>query len=141
MAGGHSGMSEHRVTFPFVKVLASVSGGKELYRWKPGVRNIDNGYDCDVVADGEGEMVLREVSRHRPAKQYATRVFYTRHWVYPCGHETKPRIMVISAAAFTGRASGYRVPYDLTDALKDAEVEPWMTAEDWAEAKADAASW
>lgn len=134
-------MSEIRVRFPFVKVLTRVDNGVETYRWKPGSRFSQNGYDCETVADGEGEMVLREVSRHRPDKRYAQRVFYTRHWVYPCGHETKPRLLMISAPAFARRAAGYAHSYELTDELKNAVVEPWMTAEEWAEAKYDAMSY
>lgn len=126
-----------RVKFPFVKVLAGSNLGDEpgeYYRWKPGVRDEEDinqvyGYceRIDTVADGEGTLVLVELSRHtpphpEPGKRYATRVFYLRSFEYPDGHVTTPRMMVASVSSFVQKSRRYAREYELTTALEGVHM-------------------
>lgn len=117
------------VEFPWCKELAGCSGGKEWYRWRPGVR-FEAG-DGDAVADGSGDMLLTEIGRYTPPG-YRERVFYTRQFVLPSGEAVGvPRLKVIGAAGFTRLTRGYRYPYEVVSTLVDVLMEqPEMPLED-----------
>lgn len=117
--------------YPFIRVKVSLcdeDGPYEAMSWKPGVNHepyyVPPG-ECnyETVADGEGEILLTVVSIHKPGR-YPTRVFYTRKWRAPDGHEFgKNGCRVATAEKFLRLAGGYRFEY----AVKPPA--PWKMAE------------
>lgn len=130
---------EIRVPFPFSKIVASMQSGKTYYRWKAGCRweEIETRYasEREAVADGTGEMVLREIGRYTPPG-YRERVFYTRKFIDPTGKVwgDKPKLRVMGASGFTRLCKGYRYDVELVTDLADAEIEPEFDLEDFADA-------
>jgi hypothetical protein len=105
------------VAHPFV--LEEYSGFDEdgpLKRmsWRPGVRfEMIGPEDSGSFADGIGKQVLTIISTHKPGR-YPERVFYTRQWVSPDGHQFgKTKLRIITAAAFRTIIKGYRHRYEM----------------------------
>ena len=107
--------SEYRVKFPFTKGVYSgydEDGPFEEKTWQPGCRgeNVPPD-DAELVADGEGEMILTIIDIHKPGK-YPERVFYTRMWRDPEGKEFgKGNLNITTSQAFKRRATSYGYPY------------------------------
>lgn len=125
--------------YPFVRDTYrafddDAEGGGECQRptWKPGIRHDGHARYCghgeyeetvDTVADAEGALVLTVVSVHRLPGRYPARVFYTRKWVTPDGHEFgKPQLRIATVGQFTRLASGYRHPYAVVAAPATQEA-------------------
>lgn len=110
-----------RVRYPFVRCKATIcgeDGPEEINSWKPGV-NIESagpyGEDADIVANGEGEMILTVIDVHKPGR-FPTRVFFTRQFVGPDGHTFgKKGLRMTTVEAFKRRAAGYQLAYDVED--------------------------
>lgn len=111
----------YRVRYPFVRcdvTLCGEDGPYETKSWRPGV-NIELcgpwGEDTDIVANGEGEMILTVVDVHKPGR-FPTRVFYTRQFVSPDGHTFGKRgLRMTTVDAFKRRAAGFKLAYDVED--------------------------
>lgn len=94
----------------------------EIPTWRPGTRTdtrhspIWTGEDVpDVysVADGMGAQLLWVISVHRPGT-FQTRVFYTRKWRDPDGHQFgKGGLRVLSITGFRSLARGYRHNFEI----------------------------
>lgn len=80
--------------------------------WIPGCKSQDvYPDDCELVADGEGEMILSIVDIHKPGR-YPERVFYTRKWIDPDGNEFgATKLRIITTQTFKRRASAYYHEY------------------------------
>lgn len=110
-----------RVRYPFVRervTLCGEDGPYETVSWRPGV-SIEcagpYGEDTDIIANGEGEMILTVVDVCKPGR-YPTRVFYTRQWVDPNGHAFgKKGLRMTTLDAFRRRAAGFKLAYDVED--------------------------
>lgn len=113
----------YRVRYPFLRCKAAVYDGEcgitEIDSWKPGTeyRGQPNEYtDCELFADGVGEMLITEVSRHKPA-HYPERVFFTRRFVNPEGVEFgKAKLHCAVASKFNRTVKGYAHAYIVEDA-------------------------
>jgi hypothetical protein len=109
-----------RVRYPFVRCKATIcgeDGPEEIDSWRPGVvYELCGPYgDTDIVAHGEGEMVLTVIDVHKPGR-FPTRVFYTRKFVSPDGNMFgKGGLRMTTVDAFKRRASGYLLAYDVED--------------------------
>ncbi len=91
--------------------------------WKPGVRfELVAPDDGAAFADGIGKQVLTIVSVHKPGK-YPERVFYTRRWESPDGHQFgKTKLRVTTTGAFRTLIRGYRHEFEMAPpALPSAE--------------------
>ena len=67
--------------------------------------------DSEAYCNAVGEMILTEVSRHKPGR-YPTRVFYLREWVTPDGKRFgKPALRMCSAEKFNRLSRGWAVDY------------------------------
>lgn len=111
--------AKFRVKYPFVKEdvsLISEDGPYDAKSWRPGVSieyTGDYKMDMDVYANGEGEMILTVVDTFKP-KGYPKRVFYTRKFIDPDGHEFgKNRLLISTLEKFRRHASGYALHYDM----------------------------
>jgi len=111
----------YRVRYPFVReavTLYDENGPYETLSWRPGVSIECCGpYDdeTDIVAHGEGEMILTVIDVHKPGR-FPTRVFYTRKFVDPDGHVFgKGGLRMTTVDAFNRRAAGYQLAYDVED--------------------------
>jgi hypothetical protein len=110
-----------RVRYPFVRCLATVCGEDgpyEINSWRPGVE-IEScgpyGEDTDIVANGEGEMILTVIDVHKPGR-FPTRIFFTRQFISPDGNAFgKGGLRMTTVDAFKRRTSGYRLAYDVED--------------------------
>ena len=106
---------EYEVKFPFVTDIYSgfdEDGPFVKETWRPGCRS-ECVYpdDSELVADGEGVMILTIVDVHKPGK-YPERVFYTRKWRDPDGKEFGVgNLNITTTQAFKRRASGYHYAY------------------------------
>ena len=110
-----------RVRYPFIREPVSLygeDGPYETLSWRPGV-SIEccgpYGEDTDIVANGEGEMILTVVDVHKPGR-FPTRVFYTRQFVSPDGHVFGKRgLRMTTVEAFRRRCAGYQLGYEIED--------------------------
>lgn len=108
-----------RVRYPFVRcdvTLCGEDGPYDARTWRPGV-SIENagpyGEDTDIVANGEGEMILTVIDVHKPGR-FPTRVFYTRQWVDPNGYRFgKGGLRMTTVDAFKRMTAGYRLHYEI----------------------------
>lgn len=105
----------YEVKFPFVGIVYNVYDHDGLYQdegWKPGCRSEPvHPDDFELVADGEGEMILTIVDIHKPGK-YQERVFYARKWRDPDGKEFgSGRLHITTTTTFKRRAAGYYHAY------------------------------
>ena len=118
-------MSEQKVyvvPYPFlrqkVRLWDGDGGDYEINGWKPGtefraVSPHDPG--GERFADAMGEMIITEVSRHKPGR-YPERVFFTRRWRNPDGEEFgKGGLQVSVASKFARTISGYAHEFALDD--------------------------
>lgn len=101
--------------YPFVRSTYTAydgDGPAEVPCWKPGVRiEYYCPDDTEMVADAEGAIILTVVSVHKPGK-FPTRVFFTRRWRDPKGHEFgKGALRCATVAHFHTLARGYRHEY------------------------------
>lgn len=106
---------QYEVKFPFVvDVYNGYDEGGEFQEetWKPGCRPEECGPDdMELVADGEGEMILTIVDVHKPGK-YPERVFYIRKWRDPDGKEFGAgKLHITTTPTFKRRAAGYYHAY------------------------------
>lgn len=108
--------------YPFVRDACPIfdeDGVSEGVSWRPGTRtNVIATYYEERVrleADGVGEILLTEVSRHKPGR-YPERVFFTRQWRDPDGRIFgKTKLRMTTAHAFDRLKRGYAYPYDMAD--------------------------
>jgi hypothetical protein len=116
-------MSEQKVyvvPFPFLRCKVSLwdeDGGCEIDGWKPGTefRGVTEYCDGERFADAIGEMIVTEVSRHKPGR-YPERVFFMRRWRNPDGEEFgKSGLQVAVASKFARTIAGYSYPFTLDD--------------------------
>lgn len=113
------------VRYPFIRETVTLCGEDGFYEartWRPGV-SIENvgpyGEDTDIVANGEGEMILTVVDTFKPGR-FPRRVFYTRQFVDPNGYRFgKSGLRMTTVDAFRRRASGYQLAYDVEDMGRD----------------------
>jgi hypothetical protein len=117
-----------RVRYPFVRETVTLCGDEGYYEtvsWRPGVSIEACGYygdDTDIVAHGEGEMILTVVDTFKPGR-FPRRVFYTRQFVSPDGHAFgKAGLRMTTVDAFRRRAAGYQLEYDVEDMLCDSDA-------------------
>lgn len=101
-----------------VATVCGEDGPEEIKSWRPGVL-IEScgpyGEDTDIVANGEGEMVLTVIDVHKPG-HFPRRVFYTRAFVSPDGHTFGKRgLRITTVDAFRRRCAGYRLHYEIED--------------------------
>lgn len=92
--------------------------------WRPGTRDgppePPDGGGMIPVADGMGLQILTVVSVHKPGR-YPARVFYTRKWRDPAGHEFgKPALRMKTVSAFTRLRRGWRHEYELSGSGRPA---------------------
>lgn len=114
-----------RVRYPFVRCKATIcgeDGPEEIDSWRPGV-SIElwgpEGDDTEIVANGEGEMVLTVIDVHKPGR-FPTRVFYTRKFIRPDGASFgKGGLRMTTVEAFKRRAAGYQLAYAVEDIAPD----------------------
>jgi len=109
--------SEFIVKFPFYKGDTVFFNGSELQpdeAWIPGCKSeYVPPDDSELVADGEGQMILTVVDVHKPGR-YQERVFYTRRWIDPDGCDFGiGKLHIITTTYFKHRASGYYHEYRL----------------------------
>jgi hypothetical protein len=107
---------DFRIKFPFyLGTHHGYDAGGDYYCdevWIPGTKSQDVcPDDCELVADGEGEMILSIVDIHKPGR-YPERVFYTRKWIDPDGDEFgATKLRIITTPTFKRRAAGYYHEY------------------------------
>lgn len=110
-----------RVRYPFIRCKATIcgeDGPEEIDSWQPGV-SIEccgpYGEDTEIVAHGEGEMILTVIDVHKPGR-FPRRVFYTRKFINPEGHAFgKGGLRMTTVDAFKRRAAGYQLHYEIED--------------------------
>lgn len=108
------------VAYPFIREHVSLfgeDGPYEAVKWRPGASYELCGPegDVDILAHGEGQMVLSVQDVHKPGR-FPTRVFFTRHFVDPDGNRFgKQGLKIMTVDAFKRRARGYRDDYDVED--------------------------
>lgn len=109
--------AEIEIGHPFVSVQYD-NGDGPIASWQPGTREEQYAPDDWVrVADAMGTQIVTVVGVYKPGK-YPTRVFYTRRWRDPAGHEFgKSACHVKSAAQFRILINGYRHRFCMADAL------------------------
>lgn len=105
------------VPYPFCRTVYEhfdADGPVKIKSWQPGVRFEygPNAYgdDPDTVEeyDGMGAQILTVVAVFKPGR-FPTRVFYTRKWRAPNGHEFgKPALRIKVVSAFRTLIRGYR---------------------------------
>ena len=111
--------------YPFVRYVASLVGDDGCYQtegWRPGcTREEDDpgepGYQAWVyVADGTGSMVLDVVAIFKPGR-FPERVFYTRRWIDPDGHEfgQTGKLRIATTGQFRRLLKGYRHPFEVCE--------------------------
>ncbi len=90
------------------------SGTSEVKTWKPGIKYEPVGYDeSEAFADGVGLIKLTVIGIYKPGR-FPTRIFFTRKWVDPDGHEFgKDKLRVTTASAFRMLARGYRYQWQV----------------------------
>ena len=107
------------IPYPFVREAVTLDDGEgnysETMSWRPGVdlklSGGPDGGDTDALADGIGSQILTVVSVHTPPT-WPTRVFYTRRWRDPMGHEFgKRKLFFRSQSSFSMLLAGYRHRY------------------------------
>ena len=91
--------------YPFKRgevTLWDEDGGHTKPTWVPGWDYEPDGPESMApVWNGEGHEIRTVVSIHTPAPRYPTRVFYTRRWRDPDGHEFgRAGLRITTAAAF-----------------------------------------
>jgi len=106
---------EYRVKYPFYFCIHHRYDENGLYQdevWIPGTRSQHvEPDDSEAIADGEGEMILRVVSIHKPGR-FPTRVFYTRKYVDPDGKEFgSGKLHMTTTQTFRRRASAFYYEY------------------------------
>jgi hypothetical protein len=116
-----------KVAYPFMRIeyeKTEWDGGgvaeSVISSWKPGCEYVPRGpygEDSEGVCDGEGWMVLAVVAVFKPSK-YPARVFFTRQWVDPEGHQFgKNNLRIMTLQAFKRRAAGwFAEPYTIQQA-------------------------
>lgn len=109
----------YEVDYPFVQAMYNgldEDGPYERMSWKPGVEfKMTCPDDGEMFCDGIGKQILTVVSTHKPGK-YPERVFYTRRWLDPAGHEFgKTKLRMTTTSAFRWLTKGYRHPYRVTE--------------------------
>ena len=109
----------YTVKFPFVRssyVDWSDGEGIEVKFWQPGTR-VEMVYpdDTELFADGEGKMVLKVISIHKPGK-YPERIFYTRKFIDPDGKFFgKGNLHIAVVSKFRRLAESYYYDYTVDD--------------------------
>lgn len=107
------------VGHPFIRAPYTAFDGEENYEsigWRPGTRS-EMVYPDDAmsVADAIGTQILSVISIHKPGR-FPMRVFYTRKWRDPDGHEFgKDHCRVTTMQAFRTIINGYRHPFELAE--------------------------
>lgn len=105
------------IVHPFVKEKYSgldEDGPYERMSWRPGIRTEFVGPETtDTLADGVGAQIITIISNHKPGK-YPARVFFTRSWRDPDGHQFgKTKLRMTTAGALRSICNGYRHEYHL----------------------------
>jgi hypothetical protein len=114
-----------RVIYPFVRDEYDSFDGEGPVRvksWRPGIsiEQCDEYGDHDCWAESQGEMILTVVDCHKPGR-FPTRVFYTRRFVDPDGHEFgKGSLRICTLEKFRRIAAKYAVPYDVEETFAEA---------------------
>lgn len=117
-------MTEIQAPYPFILDTApDFEGGtmEDVPCWRPGVRGevVTNTGDTEEFADGMGQIVLTEVSRHKPGR-YPERVFYVRQWIDPDGKRFgKTNLRMTTSAAFARLCKGYRHEFEMAAPAAD----------------------
>jgi hypothetical protein len=118
--------AEIEVAHPFVREEYhgfDEDGPFKRMTWRPGVRP-EPVYpdDAEEVADGIGTQIITIISIHKPGR-YPTRIFFTRRWRDPQGHEFgKTKLCTAVQSAFRTRCNGYRHEFRVADsALSPAQ--------------------
>ena len=112
----------YSIRYPFIKDSYfdfSCDDDKPKIGWRPGVNYEKGDYQHgEFIADGEGLMLLKVISIHKPGK-YPERVFYTKSWVSPDGVKFgKPGLKITTTSAFKNQIKGYRYPA-IFDSIED----------------------
>lgn len=111
--------------YPFVRDTYSGFDGEdysEISTWKPGTRAVAVGpEDAEMVADAEGSIILTVVGVYKPGR-FPTRVFFTRRWRNPDGHEFgKGSCRMATVSKFYELTRGFRHEYTMAAvAIKQA---------------------
>lgn len=112
--------AEIEVAHPFIRDTYNgydSDGPFEQKTWRPGVRHehLPPEGDTEAFADGIGTQIITIISTHKPGR-FPERVFFTRKWRDPSGHEFgKTKLHSKTAQAFRRLIRGYRHEYILTD--------------------------
>lgn len=115
--------AEIEIGHPFVRETYrgyDEGGSFERLSWRPGIRHeMIAPDDSEAVADGIGTQIVTIISIHKPGR-YPARVFFTRRWRDPDGHEFgKGKLHIMTSGALRARTKGYRHRYRLNDAVMD----------------------
>lgn len=103
------------VGHPFIREKYSgcdADGPFERMTWRPGTR-VEPVYpdDAEEVADAIGTQIITIVGVYKPSG-YPARVFFTRRWRDPQGHEFgKTKCQIKTAQAFRRRCRGFGYPF------------------------------
>lgn len=107
------------VRYPFVKEeFYGQENGEPFTKmsWRPGTRaEFVAPDDTEDFADGIGLQILTVISRHKPGK-FPERIFFTRKWRDPDGHEFgKGKLHIMTAQAFKRRCNGFMHEYKMAE--------------------------
>jgi len=121
-------MMEHKIKYPFImeeveaiwEVVWEVAGTEipKIEQWKPGITYTQESpyQDGEAYCEGEGFMVITEISRHKLPRPYPTRVFFTRKWIDPDGKKFgSNKLNIISLGTFNKIIKGYYGPEYILD--------------------------
>lgn len=111
--------AEIEVAHPFVREdfeSMDSDGPFTTKTWRPGIRYEHLPPDSgEAVADGIGTQIITVVSVHKPGR-FPTRVFFTRRWRAPDGHEFgKAKLCTTTSQHFRIRCRGYRHEFRLLE--------------------------
>ncbi len=107
------------VAHPFVKEEFSgydEDGPYKRMSWRPGIKTEFVGPESTgTFANGVGAQIVTIISTHKPGK-YPNRVFFTRSWRDPDGHQFgKTKLRMTTAGALRSICNGYRHEYDIVE--------------------------
>jgi hypothetical protein len=109
------------IVYPFVRDTYSSfdeEGGCEVETWKPGIKYVQVSEDhAAPVADAVGSATFTVVDTFKPGK-FPRRVFFTRQFVNPDGHQFgKPKLHIVTLDKFRRLTRGYQHPFGIGEPL------------------------
>jgi hypothetical protein len=139
------------IVYPFVRdtyTELTEDGPCETATWKPGINYVQVSEDhAAPVADAVGQAIFTVVGVFKPGR-FPTRVFYTRKFFSPSGHEFgNPKLHIATLDKFRRLTRGYQHPFGIGKPLlsdhqwwrkADAEREFFEVLAQHATASADA---